>query len=235
MSLPYRLHYAPDNASLIIRLVLEELRLPYQTVLVDRAKREQDSAAYRKLNPHGLIPVLETPQGPIFETGAILLWLADTHGRMAPTPDAQARGEFLKWLFFMSNTLHADMRLSFYPELYVGDDPAHKDLLRRQVQTRLAGHLARLEEQAATTPNWLGASAPSVLDYYVAGCLRWMALYPQNTDRGWFSLAATPHLQHLVTTLEARPATHAAQIAEGLGPTPFTAPNHATPPEGSAT
>ena len=35
---PYRLHYAPDNASLVIRLVLEEMGLPYETVLVDRAR-----------------------------------------------------------------------------------------------------------------------------------------------------------------------------------------------------
>ncbi|MEY8839828.1 glutathione S-transferase, partial [Cribrihabitans sp. XS_ASV171] len=40
-----RLHYAPDNASLIIRLALEEMRLPYQAVLVDRAARAQDGTA----------------------------------------------------------------------------------------------------------------------------------------------------------------------------------------------
>ena len=41
----YVLHYAPDNASLIVRLALEEMGLPYRTVLVDRARREQDGAA----------------------------------------------------------------------------------------------------------------------------------------------------------------------------------------------
>ena len=86
MTAPYRLHYAPDNASLVIRLALEDMGLPYETVLVDRTTREQDSAAYRALNPAGLIPVLETPQGPVFETAAILLWLADTHGQLAPAP-----------------------------------------------------------------------------------------------------------------------------------------------------
>ena len=62
---PLVLHYAPDNASLIVRLALEQLRLPYETRLIDRAAAEQTSAAYRQLNPAGLIPVLETADGPI--------------------------------------------------------------------------------------------------------------------------------------------------------------------------
>ena len=61
MRMNYRLHYAPDNASLIIRLALEEIGVPYETVLVDRRSRAQDTTAYRALNPAGLIPVLETP------------------------------------------------------------------------------------------------------------------------------------------------------------------------------
>ena len=84
MSHRLRLHYAPDNASLCIRLALEELGLPYETVLVNRATHAQRSPAYLALNPNGLIPVLETPDGPLFETGAILLWLADTHGGLRP-------------------------------------------------------------------------------------------------------------------------------------------------------
>jgi hypothetical protein len=79
MTTAYRLHYAPDNASLIIRLTLEEMGLPYQAVLVDRHSRAQKGAPYLALNPHGRIPVLETPEGAIYETGAILLWLADRH------------------------------------------------------------------------------------------------------------------------------------------------------------
>ena len=50
------LHYAPDNASLIVRLALEEAGLPYRTVLVDRAANAQRSPAYMALNPAGRIP-----------------------------------------------------------------------------------------------------------------------------------------------------------------------------------
>ncbi|TMV09549.1 glutathione S-transferase family protein [Ruegeria sediminis] len=233
METPYRLHYAPDNASLIIRLALEEMGLPYETVLVNRATREQDSAAYRALNPNGLIPVLETPQGPIFETAAILLWLADAHGQLAPAPDSADRAAFLKWLFFTSNTLHADLRILFYPELYIAAEAA--GTLRAGICPRLRRHLSLLDAEARARPGWLDPEHPSVLTWYIACLLRWMVLYPAAGDRSWFNLTDTPHLQRILQGLETRPATRAAIAAEGLGATPFTSPAYPNPPEGSAT
>ena len=235
MTLDYRLHYAPDNASLIIRLVLEELGQDYETVLVDRAADAQNGPAYRALNPNGLIPVLETPDGPVFETAAILLWLAERHGAMAPAADSPDRAAFLKWLFFASNTLHADLRMLFYPEKYIGADTAHQDQLRKVLRQRLHVHLTNLDRAAAERPAWLGAPVPSVLDYYLACQMRWMALYPANTSKSWFVMAQYPHLQRLCSALEHRPAVSVAREAEGLGATPFTSPVYANPPEGSAT
>lgn len=221
------LHYAPDNASLIVRLALEELALPYRTVLVDRATRAQDGPAYRALNPVGLIPALETPGGVIFETAAILLWLAEQTGRLAPAPGSAGRGDFLKWMVFASNTVHAGLRMTFYPEKYVGADEAAQAALRAGVQARLTGDFALLDAA------WR-AGDPTMLDIYLAPLLRWSALYPEG-GTAWFDLTRYPALHAMCTALEHRPCTLAAQTAEGLGPTPFTRPRHATPPEGSAT
>lgn len=234
MAAPYRLHYAPDNASLAVRLALEELGQPYDTALVDRARGAQKSPAYRALNPAGLIPVLETPEGAIFETAAILLWLADRHGALAPAPDAPGRGDFLKWLFFASNTLHAGLRMLFHPAPFVGEDAAARQALRDRTGAALAGHWGHLEAAAAARPGWLGAGAPSALDLYLAPLLRWSALYPEG-GTGWFRLGDYPHLRAMAAHLETRPSVAAAVAAEGLGPLPFTAPRLATPPEGSAT
>ncbi len=234
METRYVLHYAPDNASLIIRLALQEMGLPFETRLVDRANSAQRSASYLALNPNGLIPVLETPDGPIFETGAILLWLADRHKQMAPTPDSPARGDFLKWLFFTSNTLHAALRMLFYPAKFIGDAPKDQAQLHAQGVTAISGHLDQLESLFAAPPVWMSHTQPSVLDLYVAVCLRWMALYPQGgTD--WFSLSRWPALRALAQRIEQRPSSITAIQAEGLGNTPFSNPSYATPPEGSAT
>ncbi len=233
MTQTLRLHYAPDNASLIIRLVLTEMGLPFETVLVDRTKSAQNSTTYLALNPNGLIPVLETPQGPVFETAAILLWLSERMGQMAPNPKSDERSAFLKWLFFASNTLHADLRILFYAEKYI--DPSEANTLRAGIRPRLRHHLKLLDQVAQDAPDWFHAQTPSVLTYYVACMMRWMALYPQGSDRSWFTLADTPYLQRILQSLETRDATRVAITAEGLGVTPFTSPAYATPLEGSAT
>ncbi|MEZ0467240.1 glutathione S-transferase family protein [Phaeobacter sp. SYSU ZJ3003] len=235
MTPSYRLHYAPDNASLVIRLALEEMQQPYETVLIDRRGGALDSPAYRSLNPQGLIPVLETPAGTLFETGAILLWLADRHAALLPMADSPDRGWTLKWLFFLSNTLHADLRMLFYPQKYIGDDLAQQDTLHRHLTARLTTHLTTLERATSDGGIWLAAEDPSILDLYLACLMRWMALYPMSRDRSWFDLADYPRLSAMLHRLEQRPATAAAQTAEGLGPAPFTAPVYANPPEGSAT
>lgn len=235
MTQTYRLHFAPDNASLVIRLALEELGVPYETHLVDRRAKAQNGRAYRAINPHGLIPVLETPDGAMFETAAILLWLADRHGQLAPAPNSPERAAFLKWLFFASNTLHADLRISFYPEKYIGPEPALQAALCLKIRERLAIHLGHLDDLAATKPTWFGASLPSALDYYLASMMRWMALYPTFDDCSWYDITSYPNLHILLRRLETRPAVLAAQTAEGLGGSPFTQPHLANPPEGSAT
>lgn len=231
----YILHYAPDNASLIIRLALEHLQLPYRDVLVDRATAGQRSAQYLALNPNGLIPVLETPLGPLFETGAILLWLGDTHGGIGPAPGDDARGDYLKWLFFTANTLHPALRMLVYPEKFVGSDPAAQHALRTGLHDHIRTALAQLDQVAATKPDWLGGVNPTALDFYIAACLRWCALYPVDAPRDWFTLADTPDLSAMCKHLRSLPCTAALQAAEGLGPTPFSAPTYANPPRGSAT
>ena len=225
------LHYAPDNASLVLRLAMEEAGIPYRTVLVDRSVREQESAAYRALNPTGLIPTLETPDGPIAETGACLLWLADRHpgSGLAPAVGAAGRGDFLRWLFFLSNTVHADLRTIFYPDLYFVT--ASAEAQTALTATRMQRHFALLDDAASARASLF--AAPSALIFYAATLLRWCALYPEGAPR-WLDLAATPTLHRLAVDLETRPATRRSAGAEGLGPHPFTAPEAPVPPEGSA-
>lgn len=85
-----------------IFIMLEELELPYRTIKVDVFQGDQFKPEFLKLNPNGKIPVIvdhEGPGGPftVFESGAILLYLADKTGRFLPTDTVQ-RFEALQWL-----------------------------------------------------------------------------------------------------------------------------------------
>jgi len=223
----YRLHYAPDNASLIIRFVLDGAGIPYRTVLLDRTSRQQDSEDYRALNPTGLIPTLETPVGPISETGAILLWLSETHN-LGPAPASPDRGIFLKWLFFMSNTAHADLRQIFYPHQYC---PAEARAGHFEIMTnRMQKNFSLLDYAALAHPSLFAAAKP--LGAYALALTRWAALYPVDAPR-WFNLADFPALAALARAQEARVETPVIARAEGLGAHPFTAPEQPNPPEGS--
>lgn len=224
----YTLHYAPDNASIIIELVLRAAGIPYQTALVNRATREQDSPAYRAINPAGLIPALITPHGPISETAAILLWLSDTH-QLGPGPADPARVPLLKWLFFLSNTAHADLRQIFYQQLYVPATamPAHF----ARLTARMARHFALLDTVANQHPALF--TPCGLLLPYTAALLRWSALYPTTATR-WLHLPDYPSLLALLARLEAMSATHHVSATNGLGPKPFTAPQVPRPPKGSA-
>lgn len=223
----YTLHYAPDNASLIVRLVLDGAGIPYRTILVDRARRAQDHPAYRALNPTGLIPTLETPLGPVSETGAILLWLSDLH-HLGPDPVAAERPQFLKWLFFLSNSAHADLRQIFYPHQYAPVDglAAHREI----TSERMLNHFALLDAAAARHPQLFAPGRP--LGVYAVTLARWSALYPPEGPV-WFDLYRFPALLALAQAQEARVETPVVARAEGLGSHPFTRPEQPNPPEGS--
>jgi len=221
-----RLHYAPYNASLCVRLALEELELGYQTVLVDRTTQTHKSAEYLLLNPNGLIPVPETDQGAIFETGAILMWLDETHGRLMPAIGTPQRMHAIQWMIWLSNTLHPTLRMMFYPAQYADGDcgPTH-----RMAMQRLRAHLDVLV--AAQTVEWLESDTPSIHACYLAPMLRWVALYGGGDT--WFDLKNWPRLHAFALKFETRDSVQQAIVAEGLGQTPFSNPSPCNPPEGS--
>lgn len=220
-----RLHWSPDSANLVVRLALEELGLNYEAVRVDRARGGLTTPGYLRLNPQGLLPVLEDGGLVLFETGAILLHLADRTGRLGPHgPEAgapPARAAFLRWLFYLSNTLHADLRAAFYSHRYVDGD-ATVPALRAGLARRVAGHCGLLEAQLSPA-GWLVADMPTLVDLYLSACLRWARLYPIGTPV-LHGLDSWPRLRAASATLEARPAVRRACAAEHIGGKPLTAP-----------
>ena len=205
----YILHSWPDSASLIIEMVLMEMGQPYQCRQIDRPAGALDSTEYRALHPLGLIPALETPDGPMFETAAMLVYLSERHG-LAPAPGTPDRAAFLTWMFFTSTNLHTALLQVFYPDRTAG--PANTHAVVEHASARLRTCLTLLNDMAETRPSFLSDSQPTVLGYYIAVLMRWLAADFPSTDY--------PALHRVLVYLESRPATKAA--AADLGPHPFT-------------
>jgi GST-like protein len=100
-----QLYSLPTPNGVKVSIALEELGLAYEPHLIDIGKNETWTPEYLSLNPNGKIPAMVDPNGPggqpigLFESGAILVYLADKTGKLLPA-DPAARYEALTWLFF---------------------------------------------------------------------------------------------------------------------------------------
>src|ERR1700734_2430023 len=100
-----QLYSLPTPNGVKASIMLEEIGLPYEPHLVDIMKNESWTPEFLALNPNGKIPAIVDPDGPggkpfgLFESGAILLYLAEKTGKFLPA-DAARRYETIAWVFF---------------------------------------------------------------------------------------------------------------------------------------
>ena len=85
-----------------VALFLEEAGLAYEAVPVDSRKGEQHAEAFKALNPNAKLPVIVDGDATVFDSNAILLYLAEKTGRFLPKAGDRARGEMLSWLMFVA-------------------------------------------------------------------------------------------------------------------------------------
>ena len=83
-----------------VALFLEEAGLPYEPIAIDTRKGEQFKPAFLSVNPNGKVPVIVDGDTTVFDSNAILLYLAEKTGKFLPKP--AARGELLSWLMFVA-------------------------------------------------------------------------------------------------------------------------------------
>jgi GST-like protein len=100
-----QLYGLPTPNGVKVSIMLEEIGLPYEAHLVDFATDDQHSPEFESLNPNGKIPAIIDPDGPggkplgLFETGAILIYLADKTGKFIPADPAR-RYQTIQWLMW---------------------------------------------------------------------------------------------------------------------------------------
>ena len=205
-----KLHYHPSDASLMPHILLEELGVPFALQRVDRANNAQKSPAYLKLNPNGLIPVLEDGALVVYETPAILLHLADTHPQAHLVPDigTPERAQCYQWMAWLSNTLQATLVQYFYAERYV--DAAGVADFRARTEARIAPMLDQLEAQLQSSAGpWLLGTAYSAVD-----CMAFvLCCWTRNFARPANSL---PALGAYLARMRQRPAVQRAAATEQL-------------------
>jgi GST-like protein len=186
-----------------VLIALEEIGVPYHTehVAVFRARQFDD--AFLALNPMAKVPVLTDPEGPagavpLFESGAILIYLAESYAPQFYPAEGPARWEVLKWLMLQMAQIgpvfgqHSHYRLAAHNEMG-GNDYAAGRARRATAQLFRA-----LERRLSETP-WLGGAAYSIAD---------MATYPWAVRLRRFGMDAAefPHLLGWRARIEARHA-----------------------------
>lgn len=217
----YQLHGIADWGSQVIRMALEEIGVPYQFRELDLEAGDLNSPTYLALNPFGRLPVLETPDGVLFETGAILQYLSERHQALAPAVGNAERAPFLVWFTFVVNQLHPTVMTLVHPNRPGGEEVSNQISAITRIELRR--QLAALDAEAAKGAWWLSAARPSIVSLYVLMLLRWADNFAANPDH---SVRARdyPALFALAQGLEQRPAILRVMAAEGLTGTAFSDP-----------
>jgi len=170
-----QLYSLPTPNGVKVSIMLEEIGLAYEPHLVDFGTDDQKTPEFLSLNPNGKIPAIIDPDGPggrpigLFESGAILLYLADKSGQLIPA-DPAARWETIQWLFFQMGGVGPMFGQVGYFNRFAGREIADKRPLQRYVdesrrllgvmETRLAGH------------DWIMGEEYSIADISLLGWVR---------------------------------------------------------------
>ena len=159
------LYTAPTPNGHKASCTLEALELPYETHFVNISEGGQHEADYRKINPNGRIPAIvdrEMDNFAVFESGAIMIYLAEKTGRLLPT-DIKGRSRVIQWLMFQMGGVgpmmgQANVFYRYFPEKIQPAIERYQNECRRLFEV-LDGHLAENE--------WLAD------DYSIADIANW--------------------------------------------------------------
>src|SRR5665647_3496020 len=98
-----KFYYSGAPNPMKVALMLEETGLPYEPVPVDTRKGEQHKPEYLAINPNAKVPAIVDGDATVFDSNAILLYLAEKSGKFLPANTPKLRGELLSWLMFVAS------------------------------------------------------------------------------------------------------------------------------------
>ncbi len=184
-----------------VALMLEETGLEYDPIPVDTRRGEQHKPEFKKLNPNAKVPVIVDGDAVVFDSNAILLYLAEKSGQFLPADTAKARGEMLSWLMFVASGIgpysgqavhfqhHAPEKLPYAINRYTFEAERHFGIID-----------ARLGAQ-----RYLLGDTYTLVDMALWG---WARMIPMVLgEAAWGSL---PNLKRHLEEINARPAAKRA-------------------------
>jgi len=202
-----QLYSLPTPNGVKVSVMLEETGLPYEPHRVDFEAHEQRSPEFVSLNPYGKIPAILDPNGPggqplpLFESGAILIYLADKSGQFLPR-DPAARYETMQWLMFQVGGVGPMFGQVGFFHKFAGKDYEDKRPRDRYVaeSKRLLGVLeARLTSRA-----WMSGDDYTIADMAIFPWVRNLIGYYAAADL--VGITDYPHVLRALDSFVARPA-----------------------------
>jgi GST-like protein len=170
-----QLYSLPTPNGVKVSIMLEEVGLPYEPRRVDFEKNEQTSPEFLSLNPNGKIPAIIDPDGPggqplgLFESGAILQYLAEKTGKLLPK-DAARRYETIQWLHFQMGGIGPMFGQVGYFNKFAGREIEDKRPLRRYVDE--AKRLLAVMERRLEGRDWIMGEEYTIADISLLGWVR---------------------------------------------------------------
>lgn len=192
--LKFYFHSTPNPMK--VALMLEELQMPFELIAVDILKGEQHAPAYLKINPNTKVPALIDDDVRVFDSHAILLYLAEKHAKFLPASAAD-RAEMLSWLLFIASGLspfsgQAAHFLHYAPEVL----PYARNRYLKEVER----HYRVLNDHLAVSKHIAGD------EYTIADIALWGWGISAGYIFGESGLSDYPNVKRLVDEISARPA-----------------------------
>ena len=207
-----QLYSLPTPNGVKVSIMLEETGLPYEPHLVSFEANDQLSPEFLSLNPNNKIPAIIDPDGPdgkplaLFESGAILIYLAAKSGRFLPA-DAAGRYEALQWLMFQMGGIGPMFgQLGFFHK-FAGKE--YEDKRPRDRYVAEAKRLLGVLNGRLATHAWLAGDEYTIADIATFPWVRNLIGFYQAGDL--VGIADFPHVTRALEAFVARPA-----VAKGL-------------------
>ncbi|MEZ5668688.1 MAG: glutathione S-transferase family protein [Alphaproteobacteria bacterium] len=189
-----------------VALFLHEADLAYEPIAVDTAKGQQHEDWFRAVNPNGKVPAIDDDGTVVFDSNAILLYLADKHDRFAGA--AADRGALLSWLFFIASGLGPFSGQSVHFRHAAPDKPAYAVNRYLYEANR---HYKVMDGHLAGRSHFVGET------YTIVDMAAWGWVDRATVVLGEGGIDRYPHVKRWFATVDGRPAVAAARaIGKGV-------------------